>query len=321
MKSVLCAGLVVCDVPLRPVSHAIMEQDMCAIEAPIPSPGGDALNVSVTLTKLGVKASLCGLVGADSSGDFVFKWLKDRGVDIRGLNRHPGIGTVVSYVLIEADGNRHFAVYGELSDTFTYSDIPPELIEEADIVYFGSSMCMGAMDRGGAAALFSKAHSLGKMTIADAAGANGQPDGFDWLGLLNPMLRETDIFVPSYEEAAAISGQKELGGIRRIFSAYKLKILVVKLGGKGCYVTDFNNEWNIPAFSGFEPVDTTGAGDSFTGGFIRGLLEGWTPDTAAVFANAAAGFNITKVGATGGVPDFDTVYQYLTEHSAGARGV
>ncbi|MDR3272009.1 MAG: carbohydrate kinase family protein, partial [Flavobacteriaceae bacterium] len=101
-------------------------------------------------------------------------------------------------------------------------------------------------------------------------------------------------------------------------SVFGAKLLIVKLGSEGCYLTDFKDEWRIPTFSAFKPVDTTGAGDSFAGGFLRGLLEGWSPETAAVFASAVASHNVTRIGATGGVPDFETAYAYVVEHAGGA---
>ncbi|MDR1374066.1 MAG: sugar kinase, partial [Treponema sp.] len=319
MKKVLCAGLVVCDIPLRPIPRSLLRRDACMIEAPRPSTGGDALNVAVTLTKLGLKASLCGLVGNDANGDFILKTLDAAGVGTGGISRHPSLGTVVSYILIESDGKRHFIVYNDLSAVFSRNHIPDALIEEADMVYFGSAMCMEAMDRGGAAAFFKKAHELGKITVADTAAVETGRDSAYYLELLGPMLRETDVFIPSHEEAVILTGKEDLPDIRRVLAPYGFTILVVKLGRKGCYVTDFKNEWTIPTFPEFKPLDTTGAGDSFTGGFIRGLAEGWTPEASAVFANAVASFNVTKLGATGGVPGFDTAYRYVTERRGGAH--
>ncbi|MDR0602153.1 MAG: carbohydrate kinase family protein [Treponema sp.] len=313
-RKVLCAGLAVCDVPLRPIPKTIFEKDICFIENPEISTGGDALNVAITLSRLGVPVSLSGLVGRDANGDFIIKRLEELGVDVRGMGRHPSLGTVVSYILIEPGGERHFALNDALSAVFDYADIPSHLIDEADMVYFGSAMCMKAMDRGGAAALFRRARSLGKTTLADTSCSNPALGSACWRELLDPMLRETDVFMPSYDEAVVLTDRGELSGIRDALASCRLKLLVIKLGAKGCYITDFRDEWTIPAFAEFKPADTTGAGDSFVGGFIRGLLEGWPPETAGVFANVVAGFNVTKLGATGGVPDFDTAFRYAAEH-------
>ncbi|MFP3041286.1 carbohydrate kinase family protein [Treponema primitia] len=319
MKKVLCVGLVICDTPLIPVPESIMQMDVCQVESPKNSTGGDALNVAITLTKLGLKASLSGLIGNDSNGDFILNHLHEVGVDTRGISRHPSLGTAASYVLIENNGKRHFIVSGALNAELKYEHIPQDLIEEADLVYFGSAMCMSAMDQGGAAALFKKARSLGKITVADTAVANPNLDTDYYRNLLEPMLKETDIFIPSYEEAVLLTGKADLPGIRDALAPYKFTLLVVKLGSKGCYVTDFKQEWTIPTFAEFKPVDTTGAGDSFTGGFIQGYLIGWPPETVALFANTVASFNVTKVGATGGVPDFKTAYSYVTEHAGGVE--
>ncbi|GHU81807.1 sugar kinase [Spirochaetia bacterium] len=314
MKKVFCVGLAVCDIPLRPVSPEAFRLDNVPIDPPVFAVGGDAANVAMTLSKLGVKTSFSGLVGRDFMGDLVADRLEKCGVDIRGLNRHPTMGTVMSYILIEPGGERHFLFSSTLNGELTYNDVSQDMIAEADLVYFGSAMCMKQMDEGGIAALFKKARSLGKTTVVDFTGH----DGTNWREILEPMLREADVIMPSYREAKMLTGKESLEDIRKDLSGYGIKLLVIKMGSEGSYITNFKDEWRVPTFPEFKAVDTTGAGDSFVGGFILGLLAGWTPDTAAVFGSAVASYNVTKVGATGGVPDFDTVHRYVTEHAGGA---
>jgi sugar/nucleoside kinase (ribokinase family) len=316
MKKVLCVGMVVLDIPLRPVSPAIFEQDLCRIDSSAWTTGGDAANVALTLAKLGAEVSLCALVGGDPAGDFVFRRLEEGGVNTRALIRHPSLGTGISHIIIEPDGNRHFLVSDNINDELDFHHVPDELIREADMVYLGSAMYLRAMDRGGSAALFKRARELGKLTLSDFGGAPGRSSA-DILKLLGPMLRETDIILPSYQEAVQMTGETELPGIRERLSGFGIKLLVVKLGGEGSYITDFKREWRIPTFQEFPALDTTGAGDSFVGGFIRARLEGWDFQTAAVFASCVASHNVTRVGATEGVPDFDTVYRYVCAHAGG----
>ncbi|MDR1901696.1 MAG: carbohydrate kinase family protein [Treponema sp.] len=314
MKKILCAGLVVCDIPLRPVPRNLFDLDHATIEEPIYSTGGDAVNVSITLSKLGMQAFFSGLVGNDQNGDFILNRLTSLGVDTSGAARHPSLGTGVSYIIIEPEGERHFLTPGLINNEFSIEHIPPELIREVDLVYLGSAMSLRKMDQGGTVELFKKSHSLGKITAADVSGSKAGMGAY-WRELLGPMLMETDIFLPSYQEAVDLTGRDDLAGIRDALSVYGIKLLIVKRGSLGCYITDFKNEWNIPTFTEFKAVDTTGAGDSFTGGFLCAHLLGWPPQNAGRFANAVASFNVTKVGATGGVPDFDTVYQYVREHN------
>jgi sugar/nucleoside kinase (ribokinase family) len=311
-KKVYCVGIMACDVPLRPVSREIFELDHMRIEKPVWSTGGDATNAAIALVRLGLDVSLTGLVGKDPYGDFLIESLKQMGVDVRGVHRHPDCGTVVSHVLIEPSGERHFVVSNPISGELGSEHLCRETIAESDLVYIGSSMHLKKFDNGGSAELFKIAHSLGKFTATDFNGEDEDRSDY-WLNYLGPMLRETDIALPSLREAKVLTGKKELDDIRDSLAPFGIKILVIKLGNRGCYITDFKKEWNLPIFKEFEVVDTTGAGDSFGAGFVRGFLAGWDPEASGLFASAVAGFNITKVGAVAGVPNFDTAYRFVTE--------
>jgi ribokinase len=313
MKTVYCVGLLVCDVPLRPVPSSIFSQVRSYIDAPVWGIGGDAANVAVTLSKLGVKANFSSMIGKDMYGEFLVRCLREAGVDTRGLKEHPSLGTGISHILIEPEGERHFLVYRDLFNAMDYSMVSEELIAESDIVYFGSLMSLEAMDAGGTAELFKKARSLGKITAVDFKG-NEEIRGDYWIKLLDPVLRNCDILMPSLGEAVVLTQKRELPAIREALSGYGIKTLIVKLGARGCYLTDFKDEWMIPTFSEFKVKDTTGAGDSFVAGFIRGILEGWDNQTAARFACCVASHNVAKVGATAGIPDFDTACRYMKEH-------
>ena len=307
MKKVYCIGLLVCDVPLRPVSKEIFSMNRCAIDPPVWGIGGDAANVAVALSKLGGRALFTGLVGNDMYGEFLKKRFVEAGVDIRGIITDPVMPTGVTHILIEPGGERHFLVQNvSINSTLDYSHVREEFIAESDYVFLGSSMSsLKKMDAGGTAELFKKAKSLGKITVTDCD-SKIKMQGSYWLEYLDQVLRHCDILMPSLEEAQMLTGKNELPEIRDALSGYGISTLVVKIGDKGCYLTDFKDECIIPAFNEFKVLDTTGAGDSFVAGFLRGLMEGWDNKQAARFANCVAGFNVSKVGATAGVPDFET---------------
>jgi len=311
-------GLLVCDIPLKPVTRDIFDRDHLRIARTPWTLGGDAANTAAALVRLGFDASLSALTGKDLYGDFLIDSLKNAGIDVRGVHKSDEHGTGVTFILIEPSGERHFIVTGsahrEMESKYTHRD----LIEEADLVYIGSSMSMAEMDQIGSAELFKTAHSLGKLTATDFNGTD-QERGDYWLKLLGPMLKETDIALPSLREAIELTGKKDLREIRDALAPFGMKILAVKLGDRGSYITDFKNEWNLPAFTDFETVDTTGAGDSYGAGFVRGFLSGWDPEACGIFASAVAGFNVTKVGAVAGVPDFETAYRFVTDRFGTAR--
>lgn len=221
--------------------------------------------------------------------------------------------TAVSYLLLDKNGEKHSlsntAIYHELCA----EDVPDEAIQNAGILFFGSAFQMKQMDDGGIAKLFSRAHRFGKLTAMDAAIGDDIPKREALLEKLEPVFEETDIFIPSYKEASYLADESRVESIAAFFDKYGIGIFGIKLGSDGCYMNDHGNEFFLPCFSDFVPVDTTGAGDSFMGGFLRGLTEGWNVRTSAVFASAVAAHNIARKGATGGVPDFETVLRFLEQ--------
>jgi sugar/nucleoside kinase (ribokinase family) len=70
----------------------------------------------------------------------------------------------------------------------------------------------------------------------------------------------------------------------------------------------------MPSDPQFLPVDGTGAGDAFVAGFLIGIGEGWDVAKTARFANAVGGFCVSKPGATTGVPDRNTVLEFIRDN-------
>lgn len=306
---VLSTGLMFCDIPLSPVPADILKKDNSEIGPSIPHTGGDALTVSVVLSRLGIEASLAGRIGKDINGQFLRDELTKNGVDISKVIEDDIHRTAVSYVLIEENGERHFLVNRGANDAFKGSDVPEEAIAETDLVFFGSALSMEGMTDHEIANMFRCAHRHGKITAMDASIAI-HTDAKRNLDLIEESLRETDIFIPSYEEAVFFTGKTETEEMIPIFEQYPLKIFGIKLGSKGCILTDFKETIRLSVYPGVKVVDTTGAGDCFMAGFLCGYLHGWDLQTIGTFASAVSAHGISAEGASTGIPDFQTVLDY-----------
>jgi sugar/nucleoside kinase (ribokinase family) len=90
-------------------------------------------------------------------------------------------------------------------------------------------------------------------------------------------------------------------------------LLCVTLGDRGAMALEGDRIVTAPAFR-IDPVDTTGAGDVFRGGFIFGLLSGWPLEQTLAFANAAAAVGCLTLGAMNGVPSREAVDRLLRQH-------
>ena len=307
---ILSVGMMVCDILISPVPSDIMTRDSFGICKPVVTCGGDALNVAISSSKLGMDVSIAGRIGNDANGAFILSECGKYRIDTSNVVRDDQCTTATSYALIDDQGERHFLSHRDIFSNLVFEDINPIQIERADCVYLGSAMALSSMNDDGIAELFKAAHIKGKMTVMDAAIDEKQTD-CNWFERLSSAFKETDVFFPSYDEAKLITGKDDPGEIAETFRKFGMKAFGIKLGSEGCYVTNFHEERIIPGLKNIRVVDTTGAGDAFMAGLICALSHQFDIFQSAEFANVVAALNIGALGGTAGVPDFETVQQFL----------
>lgn len=310
---ILCIGMMVCDTLLSPVPGDILEVDSVSIDKPSVCCGGDALDVAIGLAKLNTSVSIIGRIADDANGKFILKECKKYGVDTSKVIYDQECATASSYALIDVNGERHFLSEKSVFQKLSGEDIPDSAIEKADIIYMGSVMAMQRMDQGGIHDVFGRAHTNDKLTVMDASVNREDPDR-DWLAYLAPTFRETDVFFPSMAEAVKITGKTDPEEIAEDFRKFSMKIFGIKMGGSGCFITDFKEKKYIRCPEGLPVVDTTGAGDSFMAGLICGLAHGWDAFASAEFATCVATKNVGAVGGTSGIPDFNEALHFYQNH-------
>ena len=310
-EKILIVGMINCDIPLFPVPSRLQEFEVVRVQPPKFSLGGDAANVAVSLARLGAEPSIIGRIGADAHGDFALAELRRFGVDTSLVQVCAQDVTSTSFHLLQEGGAHNFIFYSTTLESLCAEDIPEEALKDASIVYFGSALTFPKMDEGGIARLFRRAHAYGAVTVMDAALSDAKISGEAAFRQLQGAFRETDIFFPSLVEMEYLTGQTHPHAIARCFQETGIGLLGIKLGGRGCYVTDFEREYRFPAHSGFRAVDTVGAGDSFLGGLIYSLQKSRNLEENISFAGAVAGFNIEHIGATAGVPQASVVESFI----------
>ncbi len=303
----LCIGMMVCDTLLSPVPSNILTLSSVRIDKPSVCCGGDALNVAIGLAKLGNSVSVAGRVARDANGKFILNECNKYGIHASGVVYEEECATAASYALIDENGERHFLSEKSIFEKLSGEDISDEAIEEADMIYIGSAMAMRKMDEGGIKDVFLRAHRLGKMTVMDAAYNLEDPER-DWLSYLAPAFMETDVFFPSMDEAVKITGQTDPELIAECFKKFPMKAFGIKMGAKGCFVTDFKEKRFIKCPEGLPVVDTTGAGDSFMAGLMTGLARGLDVFSGSEFASCVASKNVGSIGGTAGIPDYEEAF-------------
>jgi len=305
---VICIGLMVANIPIYPVSNNILNTDVTLINKLEITPGGDALNQALILSRLGRKVGICGKIGPDIFGRYLSEEIQKNRIDVSVLITDNQTNTNGAAVLIREDGSRHFLSYRGASDSFSLNDIIFDKIANTRIISFGSLFAL-PLFRGNALTQFLiKAKDRGCITVADTKQDNYH---VGWKGI-EESAKYLDYFLPSYDEAAYFSGETEPGKMAAFFADAGIKNIVIKLGDRGCFVRSPENKKGeiIPAMK-VEAIDTTGAGDNFVAGFLHGILYGWDLLKCCSFANAVGAISTTKIGATNAIQSEIQVKEFI----------
>lgn len=299
---VLIIGGGVVDIPLRPVGKQIFDVTSYPLDGIRMCAGGDAVNESIILSRLGRRVSLCSKMGDDGAGDYLIRVLRDNGVDTDLVVREAGLDTGINIVMIREDAERSFITNrnGSLR-RLALSDVLPALsdarVQDARVCSFASLFVSPMLPPTDMAALFAAVKARGMILCADTT----SPKNHETCDDIAELLPYVDYFFPNYEEAAKISGEQDLDAIADAFLSRGLKNIVIKTGAKGCFLKNANLRAQVPAWRGTKCIDTTGAGDNFAAAFIAALLDGRDFTESARYANAAASVCVESLGATDGV--------------------
>lgn len=257
---------------------------------------GAAGTAAIVAAKLGLRTLAVGGYGCDMMGDWAVNRLEGFGIDTSGLQRLPGVPTSSSIVLTRVDGSRPALHVKGATGHFLIEPADFDRITDTRVFHLGGVGLMDAMDGPGNAALMAHAKARGCITTVDifAGSASDLPD-------IDAVLPYTDYFIPSVEEAQALTGLTDLDQMATFFMDRGAGACVFTLGADGAYYRDRAGlTFRIPAFA----VDvrcTCGCGDVFNAGFATGLLNGMSPHDSVRLAQACSALNATGLGSQAGV--------------------
>lgn len=258
--------------------------------------GGAPANVCVQAVKLGQKAVYLTKVGGDGFGDFLIEALDSEGVDTSHILRSDKYDTSLAFVSFKEDGEREFVFYRKAAADlhFTAEEFKDVEFEKGDILEFGSVALKTAEAKRAHLALIEKAKKAGAIVCFDPnLRFNLWDSASELKDAVNEFLPYADVVKVGADELDFLTG----GSIEAVFAG-GLKILLVTDGGKGAklYLAD-GREFACNGYK-VKAVDTTGAGDSFFGGFIAQLMEGKTSYQEMLeFACKCGAYTTTGYGA------------------------
>jgi sugar/nucleoside kinase (ribokinase family) len=294
MKAI-AMGVHVLDVLVRPVEAIPEGQGGELVEQIKITPAGSAGGTAVVLAKLGADVRSAGAIGSDAAGDMLLALLESHGIETSLLGRRDDVQTSASVLPIRANGDRPaFHVVGA-NGTYGPDDAPWDAIGDATHLHLGGPEFMGGE---AAAKILSRAREGGAVTSADIL-APGDPGLLDWIG---PALPELDYLLPNEEQVLGFTGEDDLAAGCRALVERGVGCVAATRGAEGVLIVDADSEESVPAFE-VDVVDTTGCGDAFSAGFLRGLSLDRSRTDAALLGCAAAALVAQGLGTDHG--DFD----------------
>ncbi|MDR1061828.1 MAG: carbohydrate kinase family protein [Clostridiales bacterium] len=314
-NEVLCVGIVNLNVVFKPVPADLMSRDVALAESIEYLCGGDAVNQAMVLSKLGRRAAVAGKLGDDAVGRMILEQLSESGVDISGLRVSRARASGLCAVMVRPDGSRNFLAFRGGTEDYGPEDFSGALLSGVRAVSIGSMFALKRLDGGGVENILRAARKRGALTFADM---KSDTYGLGYRGIRR-VMPQLSYFLPSRDEAAYLSGEREPRAMAERFLADGAANVVIKLGDGGAYVRGAEEPEGFCCAAYDAPVvDTTGAGDNFVAGFISATLDGKGLRESAEFANAAASVSVGVLGAHGGVRSREQVELFM--RSAAKRG-
>jgi sugar/nucleoside kinase (ribokinase family) len=293
----IAMGVHVLDVLVRPVEQIPEGQGGALVEEIRITAAGSAGGTAVTLAKLGAKVSSAGAIGADAVGEMLTGLLERGGVDTAHLVRRDDVQTSASVLPIRPNGERPALHVIGANATYGPDDAPWDAIAGSTHLHLGGPEFMGGE---AAARILAHAREHGVTTSADILAPGDQAaDLMDWIA---PAFGELDYLLPNDEQVLGLTGEDDLVAGCRALIRRGVGCVVATRGAEGVVIVDEEGSEPVPAFE-VDVIDTTGCGDAFSAGFLRGLSLGRSRRDAAVLGCAAAGMVAQGLGTDYG--DFD----------------
>ena len=269
--------------------------------------GGKGANQAVAAARAGGKVAFVTCLGDDLYAPRIVENLKADGIDTTRVIVEPGVSTGTALIMFDKRGENYLTVAPGSNDLVTVERIPA-----CRGLISSSALVMLQMEIPGAS-------SAGILAIAKEAGV---PVMFNYAPIRAcevPVGPAMTYLVVNEVEAAALSGLPVADETQARAAAAALlakgpRTVVLTLGSAGALVATKDETVSVPGLK-VEPVDTTAAGDTFSGALAVAIVEGRPLREAARFANAAAALSVTRVGAQPSIPRRAEIDSFLRDRS------
>ncbi len=282
---------------------ASTEGDLCDGNVFVQGFGGDTSNFAVSVARSGGKVRYITSIGTDPFGRALMALWKKEGVDVAAVDQTDQYKTGI-YFISRNNGKHEFTYFRKNSaaSRMTPEILPVDAIRNAKIFHLSGitqGISISACDTSSKALAI--ANESKTLVSYDP---NLRTDLWDLdraRAMIHATVPKTDIFFPSFDDACLLTGLKTPEDITDFYLTLGTKTIVLKLGEKGALLAhgmkmDYFDPYPV------EPVDASGAGDTFCGAFLAENVTGSSLDDCMRFAGTAAALSTTGIGCVAPIP-------------------
>ncbi|MCL2248980.1 MAG: carbohydrate kinase [Oscillospiraceae bacterium] len=286
------------------------------------NPGGAPPNFLAALAKYGAKTALYAKVGDDAFGKLLVKTISDIGIEPSGILIDNTVFTTLAFVTLDASGERSFSFARKPgADTcVSFKELDLSLIDKAKMFHHGTLSLTNEPAKEATQKAVEYAKKSGKLVTFDPNlreslwnDLNDAKEQMLW------GLKAADIVKISDDEVDFLWGKSPEEGADILLDKYDVKLAMVTSGPKGALVKN-NKAYALAKCPQVKAVDTTGAGDIFTGSAVSKILRfNKAPETLNAeqlseivkFAVSSASLSTQKLGGIPSVPDEKDVIEAM----------
>ncbi|MCI9067177.1 MAG: sugar kinase [Lachnospiraceae bacterium] len=294
---------------MRPEAGCDMDVEG-VFRGPFPS-GAPAICID-TVARLGHSCGIIGGVGKDGFGKCLLERLGKDGVDTRFVRESETTSTGVAFVTYFEDGSRKYIFH--MGNSAAVQCEAPSAEELGDVKFLHVMGCSLMAEETFAGEILKVMDSVlrkgGKVSFDPNIRTEllHDPSVFD---TVRHVLENTSVFLPGEEELLLLTGEKTIEkAVEACFKNPKLEVLALKQGSRGCTVHTRDGVYQMGIYQ-VEAKDATGAGDSYDGAFLCGLLEGKPMEEVMKMAAAAGALNTAAFGPMEGNISKETVREMI----------
>ncbi|MGV8981268.1 sugar kinase [Clostridium sp.] len=275
---------------------------------------GAESNVAIALAKLGHEVGFFSKLGNDEFGRYIQATIRGEGVDVSKVlvDSKRSTGILFKERFMHSNPNVYYYRKDSAASTLKPEDLDEDYIKNAKILHIT-----------GITPALSESCRKTVFKAIEIAKANKVLVSFDpnirlklWareeaVPVLLEIAKQSDIIFPGIDEGQMMLGLDNPEDISRRFMEMGCSLVIVKLGEKGCYISNKEESHYLKGYPIENPQDTVGAGDGFAAGFLSGLLQKLSLKECGKCANGVGAMAILVKGDMEGYPNLEQLMAFI----------